>query len=924
MLGRRTAWVLVGLAILGATLVLFSRLQHPSQPSRTAGIDGAAAPTVEVAGCDAVLRGPVCEVAAGTELTLWIPGAGPGSTVSVTADGGELASHAKPWPDGQSVTIKVPPGARLLEARVTRAGSVGSWKMSLAAPRAPVAAVVEARRLRAAGHLDEAAALLADGAPDENDRDVRLALRARIDYQRGHIDDAVAGYREVIALREARGRWSEAASDCSALLFLLLERNRIGEARPLVDKGAALSADYAVGRAEATFDEGRIAQWTGDLRRALRLTREAEQHFDRLGAARRVLFARQALATQLVELGRFRESIAVYQGLLAGPEGSVSECDRAITLADLGWAGLRLVEAEAGANPGFDVLEPLKAAVALRRSKCPDPNSLANVLSDVAQAELARGRPAAARDALEEAKRAERSPELEGALQRLHLDGKIALSQGSPAAALATFQRETDLAAALGAREEREIAAEDRAEAQLALGHEREALAALQEADAQVEVRAESVPLGEGRGSYLGARERVAQMEVELLAQLGRPDDAVAVVRATGARPLVGLRVTAAVQSLSPETAARWAEAIGRYRNEREAMETLAAHDWELSADRLAAAAAARKDADTHARATLDEALALLAVPREEPLPSNPVLPPGTIELFYFPTPSGWLAFAREGASPFHAQKLGPVDPRAAAEDVARRILVPFDDALGRAERVRLHVHGDLRRVDIHALPWRGAPLLEHASVEYALELDRTVASPASDPRRALVVADPTGDLPAARTEADAVLGALTAGGWRVDQLRGGAASGDAVRAAIGQVSLLHYAGHASFGGVDGVESSLRLAGGAELTPPDILALPHVPSVVALFGCDTGRESTTGILDTLGLANAFLAAGADGVVATSRVVDDALAKDVAAAFHAARVGRPGVDLAAALRTALVAARARNADSDWSAFRALVR
>jgi CHAT domain-containing protein len=137
-------------------------------------------------------------------------------------------------------------------------------------------------------------------------------------------------------------------------------------------------------------------------------------------------------------------------------------------------------------------------------------------------------------------------------------------------------------------------------------------------------------------------------------------------------------------------------------------------------------------------------------------------------------------------------------------------------------------------------------------------------------------------------------------------------------------VSLLHYAGHATFGGPDGVDSALPLANGASLTPGDVLALASAPAHVALFGCDTGRESANGTLDALGLANAFLAAGASDVLATSRVVDDRLARDLAARYYARLLESSVLDPPAALRDALLAVRRDDPGSDWAAFRALVR
>jgi hypothetical protein len=292
-----------------------------------------------------------------------------------------------------------------------------------------------------------------------------------------------------------------------------------------------------------------------------------------------------------------------------------------------------------------------------------------------------------------------------------------------------------------------------------------------------------------------------------------------------------------------------------------------------------------------------------------------------------------WLGFVRD-AKGVRARKLDAIAPGSPGPVLSAALLEPFADAIAAATRVRLLLSGQARAIDVHALPWRGEPLEAHAVVEYALDLgDAALAGASPDDDRALVVADPSGDLPLARAEADAVARALSGTDdvtWKVDVLRGADADGDGVRAGLARARIFHYAGHADFGGPDGMEGELSLAGGSALTPGDILALPRVPGLVALFGCETGRESASGTSDSLGIAHAFLTAGTSGVIATSRAVDDTLARDVAAKLYSrvARLpllGAPGpLDAAGALRDALMAVRAQSPGADWSAFRALAR
>ncbi len=913
----RTALGIVACAVAATVATAFAverRRAPPSQPSASA----ADALPIEVSGCAAVLRGPVCEVTDGAEIRLWLPGVTDG-TVRVTAGDVEVSTTLTTWPDGRTVRAKVPAGAGRLDVRVTQGARATSATVHLAPWPAMGPAFEQSRALRRAGRFEEAAAALAS-VPEANAgaRAAMLSALARIEYQRGRVDAAMADFREAISLHDAQGHLSEAVDDSGALTYLLLERSRIGEARDLMVRERELARDYADGQAQLTHDEGLLAWNTGDLRTSLRCAREAEAHFARLGMERGRRAAAVTIALRLQELGRYAEAIAIFRAVLDVKDAGA--CERADLLDDVGWGALLAIEDDPGARVDLDAREPLAQATELFRASCPDPNRLANVLENTALAELQHHRLAQARAALDEARAVEHDPPIVVVLFWHHTMGRIALAQGAPAVALASFVRETEIAAALGSINDQRLAAEGQAAALVALGRKTEALASLDAADALVDEISGAIPLGEGMDGFFATRDRAALRRVDLLVQLGHPDQAMAALRRWRARVLGGLRVAAALESLGPAERSRWEDAVGRYRALRDAMDQDTARDWELPSDRLAAARARREESARRAHAMLDDALSVLprgAAPVPDPAPPGPA----ELDLAYVPGPSGWLAFART-ADGVTVRRIDRIDPGAPASELARTMLGPFDAAIASARTIRFLPYGAARAVDLHALPWSGRPLLEHAVVEYALGLDDAPRAQAS--HGALVVADPGGDLPEARAEADAVSVALGRWSWHVDDLRGARADGEAVRDALGSVELLHYAGHATFGGVDGVDSALSLAGGSRLTPADILALPHVPAVVALFGCDTARESTTGRLDALGLTSAFLVAGAQVVVATSRVVDDALAREVAAEFYRRLTAATAPDAAGALREAVLAVRARSPASDWPAFRVLVR
>lgn len=888
----------------------------------------AAAPVLEVqvTGCSAVLRGGVCEASPGTQLHLWLPGA-EGDTVRVEAGDRELPVVVTTWPDGRTANVTLPAEA-VTELRVhARKGAGDAAGRVTIAPPAPVPPVVErARRLRSEGKFDEALKEL-DGDPDAGESGTIVSLRARIAYQMGRVGDAIADLRVSMPIHEAAGRVSQACEDAAMLTYLYLERDRFGEARTANQQERALATDYPEGRAFASGDEASLATRTGDLRSALRLSREASELAARLGADRRRRTILSALGHALRDLGRYRDAIAVARDIVAQFENAtdVTACERADRLDDIAWGALLAVEADPRADVGVDPRESAEQALALLRADCPDPNRFANTLENLVLADLQGGRLDEARTALAEAKAQERDPPAEVAIFWHQMAGRLALASGRAGEALRAFTTSEDMATAMGSVGDGLGAAEGRAAALEALGRKREALAALDGADARIDALSSSVPLGEGMATFLQATDRAALHRVELLVSLGRAADAFDAARRWRARMLQRLRVALAMESLGPAERARWQDAVGRYRAMRDDMDAGMAHEWELPADQLAAARARREAAATRARAVIGDALSSLpGVSASDVEVGDEPSSPGELELLYLPEPSGWFGFART-AGTVTVARLPAIDPSAAPAALAEAVFGPFDAAIAAATRVRLLPYRGARSIDFHALPWHGRPLLDHAPVEYGLGLAGT---PSGQPTTslALVVADPEGNLPAARAEADAVSKALEGGGrWQVKDVRGSAADGETLRGLLNAADLLHYAGHASYGGADGMESALLLAHGNRLTPADVLALPHVPPIVTLFGCDTGRESASGAVDALGLSAAFLVAGAHSVVATSREIDDGLARDVAGEFYARLVASsaPSPDAAAALREAAMAVRDRSPGVDWSAFRVLV-
>ncbi|HVJ94989.1 MAG TPA: CHAT domain-containing protein, partial [Labilithrix sp.] len=290
----------------------------------------------------------------------------------------------------------------------------------------------------------------------------------------------------------------------------------------------------------------------------------------------------------------------------------------------------------------------------------------------------------------------------------------------------------------------------------------------------------------------------------------------------------------------------------------------------------------------------------------------------GEVSIVYFPGRERWLGIAVDDSG-VQARVLDRLPGGGAPVVLEATLLRPFARALEKARRVHILAHGAVDAMDVHAVPFRGRPLAAQVDVDYPAGLwVRPNAATEGGLRRALVVADPDGDLPHARAEADAVVGALRARGVEnVTVLAQHTATRAALLSALPGLDLFHFSGHADVAGPDGWESALALATTDRLTAADVLALPRAPAVVVLSACEGARAR----YDAMGLAHAFVASGAAAVIAPTRPVSDTFARAVSDALYAAWT-RDIVQPAAALRLAL-AGLTKRANPDWATYRVVV-
>ncbi len=306
---------------------------------------------------------------------------------------------------------------------------------------------------------------------------------------------------------------------------------------------------------------------------------------------------------------------------------------------------------------------------------------------------------------------------------------------------------------------------------------------------------------------------------------------------------------------------------------------------------------------------------ALVDAPDSGPLHAPPPPPEGTVLLA--------AAVLSEGPTVIAARDDHAASARVAAltpEGLAGG-MAPLAEVLRGASRLRVPAGGALRHVDVHAALVEGRPLAARLAVEYTLDLPPLTPHARPAGAVALVVADPSEDLPAVRATLAALSAALEAQGLHVRRIDGAGATREAFRAAVAgsDVELLYYAGHAAFAGQDGLDAALVLADGA-FTVREVLALPRVPPYAVLLGCSSARTDLAG--DSLGVAQAFLVKGTLAVVAARADLSAAVVERLGAGLVTDLGAVP--DLPVALARAQTALAAAEPPVDWPILRALVR
>jgi hypothetical protein len=856
----------------------------------------------EFAGCARVRPGPLCELGEQHELTLWVPGS------------------EKPRISG---------GASVREARFVEAG----WQMKLAVPAAArelrLSAGERRGRLRVAESsepqpLRELARLWKDGKWEQ----VRASLDATATQLQGVERERVGAYRARLAMRDGdnaraanelertaesarrAGLWLEASHDRFAAAYI--RTNRLGEyerARADLDATRAEFAQVPEVRARLAYHRGVLARTTGDVQAALMHFRDASVLARRIDLIADELTARQELSLALNRLHRHAEALVEQEAIVAR-DVKIPSCVDALRWECLAWIAL------SQPDPKFQG----RAAEALARAErlhaqCPDPVSRHNLELNRVELALLRGdtEDAASRLQALEADTTGRNTSL-AAWQALY-SGKLAVLRGDGSKALAAFEHSVALAESVQLLDCVYAAKLGRARI-LSLNQDPAVVDAYLQAEGAVDALLRWAPFGQGQ--QLTAL-RTQESSQELLSVLLERND---VSRAYALAARAARRAWAAnfrsnrIAALSGARKARWDRAIAEYQRQRQALERAAHDDWKMSAEGLSQTRLSRALEVQRLENALAEGYALLS---DEPDRELPRATTGA-ELTLARGKDDWFAFLRHG-NVLKVERL---------RDVGRDLVTALErfehqDLLD-APMLRVIAPPELSTLDVQALEIGGRALIERMPVAYGFEPGRASEPPAPQGRiwTALVLGDPNEDLPWALAEARRLSNRLPHSlSWF-----GAEVGFESVRSRLPDVAVLHFAGHANSGGLDGLDGALQLSAGQRLTFGDIFSLRRVPEFVVLSACTSSVSPGSG--GGLSIGQAFVAAGSRVVIGASRAVSDRLAQNFMQALYDALLSESGAQLprddaawARAVRVASMKVKRDDPSADWASLRLLV-
>lgn len=441
--------------------------------------------------------------------------------------------------------------------------------------------------------------------------------------------------------------------------------------------------------------------------------------------------------------------------------------------------------------------------------------------------------------------------------------------------------------------------------------------AALEEwsaAEAALDVENEAMPVSWGREYLTTSKLTSAVGLVE--ARLGLRDLPGALCAARRARS----RAYSAVAGRGGRSAPPDIREFQAWVRARNAADAEAREDWRYSAREVERRRAARR---VQADASLEAVLGRQREGGDDPCSGLRSPADGELIVVLLPAEDDTIVIleGRNRLRAFRAPAVPSGEPEVAAW--AEKLASDIENELEASTAIRVLPVGRAWTARLHAVRFHGRYLGWEKAVSYGLDLPPLRGQ--ADGRSAIVVADPSDDLPAARQEGLAVSATLQRKGWTVTEFNGADVRREPVLSSMAEADLFYYAGHGVRRGEDGWDSALLLGSSETVGVHDLLSAASMPRFAVLAGCETGAVSALLADGGMSIGRAMLVAGAESVLVGDDAVPDGETLVVMGAAFEAIDDLEHEGLAGLLLRALQDPEVRGlASESWSSFRVLVR
>jgi hypothetical protein len=861
---------------------------------------------IAVSGCEQLNRGGICELRTGRELSVWHAG---------SADLQAFAPDTRAWltyaaePADTGSLYRLPLRSGQTSLRLRFSTSSGEREQQLlqlqAAPSWPWQKQIEALENVPARELLSTLLPKAQGA----ERAFVLYELARREYRTSqraqgqlHLQAAAVLAQELGRTSLARSCYGLLANHASAAHDFGASRDAIASAQQLGEPARGVTDAY--GQALIANAQGVLAAELAALHDAAKAYEAANVWVER-GASELRGHVLNGLAMVSVLQGRLLRAHELYSSLLSSAQGQSDLCFRAMALGNVGWVELELLRAGAAdAATSADATRHLHESVE-HYARCRATASWrpAHARLSVAYDALRRGDLAAAHQGIAAAGTFEDEPRMEQ--YRSLLTAELALAEGHAADAAERFASLHEQLRKTPSTEPTWRALEGLGRALAAQRRWPEAIERLEAAEQLLARAARDVPDPSALTSFFGTHDHSARGLREAYLATGKKDLAFRALRRAQRRHLLALARDQRVWERA--TSAQWQAAYAAVLQKRsELSESVRRANVLPDSERAAA-----EDTAAELRGALEAAQTrLLALLGRDVLAEDERLRaarPAELMVAWLRTEQGLEAYAAFGEDTRHIRYAQP--------PADGGYLEPLADWIAQARELTVLSFSEPESLDVHRLPFRGAPVIAQLPVAYSLDLPPRAAEAAQPIQLALLATDRRGDLVHAQRELDALERALGQRGWKVQEL----SEPGALQQQSPRPELFYYAGHGRADDTGALRSALALPG-SELTVADILALRAAPEKVVLSACDAARAPDLREAVGISLAQAFVLAGSAEVLAPTRPVSDRAAELISALLRAGLVGRE--PLATIYRAALRNAGSRT-ELDAYAFRRVV-